>query len=85
MERTYFYPALAEALVDRGTDARSIENFGRLWDSITAGDRLPCPLCFTYAGRHSALKPLPEKGGKEPMRCEFCLAVFDCPLPGWLC
>jgi hypothetical protein len=81
VERTHIYPALADALAKRGFDRAIIEKYGQLWDSISPADRLPCPLCFTYAGKRSALKPLPEKAGKEPMRCEVCVTMFYSPLP----
>ena len=81
MDRARIYPTLAAALTKRGFDPGTIEKFGQLWDSITPADRLPCPLCFTYTGKRSALKPLPEKAGKEPMRGEACITVFYAPLP----
>ena len=81
MERTHIYPTLAAALNNRGFDLSTIERYGQLWDSITPADRLPCPLCFTYAGKRSALKALPLEAGNEPLRCEVCIATFFSPLP----
>lgn len=81
MERTHIYPTLAGALTKRGFDLASVEKYGRLWDSITPADRLPCPLCFAYAEKRSALKPLPLEAGNEPFRCEVCIATFFSPLP----
>ena len=81
VERTHIYPTLAAALNSRGFDLFTIERFGTLWDSITPADRLPCPLCFTYAGKRSALKSLPLEAGNEPLRCEVCIATFFSPLP----
>jgi hypothetical protein len=80
VERTHIYPTLAAALTKRGFDPATIEKYGQLWDSITPADRLLCPLCFTYAGKRSALKPLPQKTGKVPLLCEVCIAVFYSPL-----
>jgi hypothetical protein len=70
------YPALSGVLRNRGFDPATIEKYGQLWDSITPAERLPCPLCFTYAGKRSALKPLPEEAGREPMRCDACMTRF---------
>ena len=81
VERVHIYQTLAGALAKRGINSAGIEDYGRLWDSLTSADRPPCPLCFTYVGKRSALKPLPEKAGKEPLRCLVCLAVFYSPLP----
>ncbi len=81
MERTHIYPALSAALANRGFDPATIEKYGQLWDSITRAERLPCPLCFTYAGKRCALKPIPERAGKEPMRCDACMTEFYSPLP----
>ena len=81
MDRTRIFPTLAAALIKRGFDPAAIEKYGQLWDSITPNDRLLCPLCFTYAGKRSVLKPLPEKAGKEPMRCEVCMSIFYSPIP----
>ena len=81
MERAHMYQTLAGALAGRGINSAGIEDYGRLWDSLTSADHLPCPLCFTYAGKHSALKPLPEKAGKEPLRCLVCMSLFYVPLP----
>ena len=81
MERTYICPTLEAALVNRGFDPATIERYGQLWDSITPGARLPCPLCYTYQGARSALKRLPEEAGKEALRCEVCLTMFYSPLP----
>ena len=81
MERTRIYPTLAAALTKRGFDLATIERYGQLWDLITAAERLPCPLCFTYAGKRSALKALPLEVGNEPFRCEGCIASFFAPLP----
>jgi len=67
LDRTHIFPTLAAALIKHGFDPGTIEKYGQLWDSITANDRLLCPLCFTYAGKPSALKPLPEK--QERSRC----------------
>jgi hypothetical protein len=75
------YSGLADALTKRGFDSATVEKYGQLWDSITPADRLPCPLCFTYAGKRSALKALAQKAGKEPMRCEMCMTMFYSPLP----
>ncbi len=80
MERTHIYPTLAAALTKRGFDPASVERYGKLWDSITPADRLPCPLCFAYADKHSALKPLPLEAGHERFRCEVCIATFFSPL-----
>jgi hypothetical protein len=80
MERAHIYFMLAGALANRGINSASIEKYGQLWDSITSADYLPCPLCFTYAGKHSALKPLPNKAG-ETLRCQMCLTVFNSLLP----
>jgi hypothetical protein len=82
MERTHIYPTLAAALIKRGFDPATIEKYGQLWDSITPNDRLPCPLCFTYADKRSPLHPLPAKAGKQPMRCEACQATFYSRSPG---
>ena len=82
MERTHIYLTLAGALAKRGIAPAGIEKYGQLWDSITPVDRLPCPLRFTYAGKHSALKPLPEKAAKEPLRYEVCLACSIDRFPG---
>ena len=79
MERTHIYPTLAAALIKRGFDPATIEKYGQLWDSITPNDRLPCPLCFTYTGKRSVLKPFPEKAGKEPLRCGICITMFYSP------
>jgi len=81
LERTHIYPTLAAALAKRGFDLATIERYGKLWDSIAPADRLPCPLCFTYAGKRSRLKPLPLEAGNEPFRCEGCIATFYSPLP----
>jgi hypothetical protein len=81
MDRTRIYPTLAGALTKRGIDPATIENYGQLWDSVTIADRLPCPLCYAYHGKRSALNPLPQKAGKEPFRCETCIAIFYSPLP----
>ena len=81
MERTHIYPTLAAALIKRGFDPATIEKYGQLWDSMTPADRLPCPLCYTFHATRSALKVLPQKAGKEPLRCEVCTAIFFSPLP----
>ena len=81
MERTHIYSTLAAALNNRGFDLSTIERYGQLWDSITPVDRLLCPLCFTYAGKRSALKSLPLEAGNKPLRCEACVTTFFCPLP----
>jgi hypothetical protein len=70
------YFTLAGALAKRGIAAAGIESYGQLWDSLSAADQFPCPLCFTYASKRSPLHPLPAKAGKQPMRCEACQATF---------
>ncbi len=81
MERTHIYATLVAALTKRGFDPATIEKYGQLWDAVTAADRLPCPLCYTYQGKRSVLKPLPLEAGNEPFRCEVCIATFFSPLP----
>jgi hypothetical protein len=81
VERTYIYPTLAGALTKRGFDPATIEKYGQLWDSIAAAERLPCPLCFTYSGKRSALRALPLEAGNQPFRCEVCISTFYSPLP----
>jgi hypothetical protein len=81
VDRAQIYPTLAAALEKRDFAPAVIENFGQLWDSITAADRLPCPLCFTYEHKRSPLKALPARGGKEARRCEVCSTVFYSPIP----
>jgi hypothetical protein len=81
VERTYIYPTLAAVLTKRGFDPATIEKYGRLWDSITAADRLLCPLCYAYTGKRSALHSLPLEAGNQPLRCEVCIATFFSPLP----
>jgi hypothetical protein len=81
MDRARIYPTLAAALAKRDADAATIEKYGQLWDSMTPADRLPCPLCYTFHATRSALKVLPQKAGKEPLRCEVCTAIFFSPLP----
>ena len=81
MERTRIYAALATTLIKRGFDPAIVEKYGKLWDSITPVDRLPCPLCFAYADKRSALKPLALEAGNQPFRCEGCIATFYSPLP----
>jgi hypothetical protein len=76
VERTHIYATLAAALAKRGFDPATIEKYGQLWDSITATDGIPCPLCFTYSGKLSVLKPFPQEARKDPMRCAACLTVF---------
>jgi hypothetical protein len=71
------YFTLAGALAKRGI---APESYGQLWDSLSAADQLPCPLCFTYASKRSPLRPLPAKAGKEPVRCEVCQAIFYSPI-----
>lgn len=69
----------ADANIDfSGVPARYEFFCGRI---PTPADRLPCPLCFTYTGKRSRLKPLPLEAGSEPFRCEACIATFFCPLP----
>jgi hypothetical protein len=80
VDRAQIYPTLAAALAKRDFASAVIENFGQLWDSITAADRLPCPLCFTYERKRSPLKALPARGGKEAWRCEVCSTVFYSPI-----
>ena len=63
MNRRHIYPALADALTKRGFDSATVEKYGQLWDSISPADRLPCPLCFTYAGKRSA----PAESGQAVM------------------
>ena len=81
VEHTRIYPTLAAALTKRGFDPATIEKYGQPWDLITPADRLPCPLCFTYWGERSALKPLPFEAGNEPFRCQACIATFFSPFP----
>jgi hypothetical protein len=81
MKRTRIYPTLAAALAKRGFDPATIEKYGQLWDSMTAADSLPCPLCYAYQGKRSVLKALPLEAGNEPFRCEGCIATFYSPLP----
>jgi hypothetical protein len=81
LDHTHIYITLAGALAKRGIAPAGIEDYGQLWDSLTSVARLPCPLCFTYAGKRSALRPLPHRAGKEPMRCDACQAVFCSPIP----
>jgi hypothetical protein len=78
---SHFSDGSGRALIKRGFDPAAIEKYGQLRDSITPNDRLLRPLCFTCAGKRSALKPLPEKAGKEPMRCEVCMSIFYSPIP----
>jgi hypothetical protein len=80
VERTQIYPTLVTALINWGYDRITIERYGQLWDSITSANRLPCPLCFAHDRLRSALKALPERDGKESMRCEVCVTVFYLPL-----
>ena len=80
MDRTHIYPALSAALAHRGFDPATIEKYGQLWDSTTRADRLPCPLCFTYAGKRvsdhvdlSGLYHVPES------RYEVARSAADAP------
>jgi hypothetical protein len=82
VERTHIYRTLAAALAKRGFDLATIEKYGQLWDSITAADRLPCPLCYTYQGKRSVLRSLSLEAGNARFRCETCLTVFYSALPG---
>jgi hypothetical protein len=79
VERTHIYPTLAAALTKRGFDPASVEKFGQLWDSITPVDRLPCPLCFAYADKRSALKSLAVKSRKRaiPVRSVHRHVLFS--------
>jgi hypothetical protein len=81
MDRTHTYAALADALTRRGFDTPTIEKYGQLWDSVTPADGLPCPLCYTYSHKRAALKLLPDKAGKQPMRCRGCMSLLYVPLP----
>jgi hypothetical protein len=82
MERTHIFPTLAVALNSRGFDLPTIEKYGQLWDSIAPTDRLPCPLCFTYADRQALCAQAASLRGRyEPFRCEACIATFFSPLP----
>lgn len=58
-----------------------IEKYKEFWQSLSANDAPPCPLCFIFYDIKSDLIALPERHHREHFRCRESRHEFHVPLP----
>jgi hypothetical protein len=71
--------ALLAYLEGNATPAQ-IRKYIRYWRSSLRDPSVPCPLCYTFRGRHSDLTALHEKDGYMPLVCTTCQETFNVPI-----
>ena len=72
--------ALLTYLEHRNATDVQIRNFIAYWTSPARDQSVPCPICYTFRGRHCGLTALTAKDRFEPLLCQACGETFNVPL-----
>lgn len=66
-------------LEGRNATQDQVRTFIVYWKAAHRDDSVPCPICYTFRGRHSGLTALHEKDGYTPLVCPGCKETFNVP------
>ena len=72
--------ALLTYLEGRNATPEQMRKYIRYWQSSLRDPSVPCPICYTFRGRHSGLAALHEKDGYLPLVCATCQEAFNVPI-----
>ena len=80
MHAPHILAALLAYLEHRNATQEQSRNFIAYWTSASRDQSVPCPICYTFRGRHSGLAALHVQDGFEPLVCNSCGETFNVPL-----
>jgi hypothetical protein len=69
--------ALLGYLEHRNATQEQVRKYIRYWRSSPRDPSVPCPICYTFRGRHSGLAALHEKDGYMPLVWHSCNETFN--------